>query len=106
MKTSVQRFVGKVQNGNVGLTQERWLRVGKIVRNLGLASAVCLSVCLFGLDVYYSAYRPSNPQQEHGWTVPLEWTHTSYGTPQENRQLLQLFDWSWWLGIIGFAGEA
>jgi len=36
---------------------------------------------------------PANPDPEHGWTVPLQWTHTTYGAPEENAQLLRLHFW-------------
>ncbi len=47
----------------------------------------------FGLIGYYSIKRPSEPVRENGWTVPLQWTHVSYGTPEENGQLLRLHFW-------------
>jgi|SRR6266566_2669719 len=88
-----------------GLGRERSMVLGKIVRAIGFVSSATIFLWLTGLEIFYSAKRPPVPRPEQGWTVPLQWTHTSYGTPRENEQLLRLFDWGWYLGMVGFAGE-
>src|SRR5260370_36492958 len=67
----------------------------------------CVVVCLwsFGLIGYYAAVRPHQPDPQHGWTVPLRWTHTTYGSPEENEQLLRLHFWFFPLFAVMAAGE-
>ena len=60
----------------------------------------------FGLIGYYDAKRPSVASPERGWTVPLEWTHVSYGTPEENDQLNRLHYWFFPFFAVGAAGAA
>jgi len=75
------------------LARESWKIWSQVLRVVGAAGCLVAFLWLFGLIGYYSTKRPRNPDPEHGWTVPLQWTHTTYGTPDENAQLLRLHFW-------------
>ena len=81
-----------------------WQAWSKILKTLGAVGCLATLLWSFGLIGYYSVKRPSEPSPERGWTVPLEWTHVSYGTPEENEQLLRLHYWFFPFFAMGLAG--
>src|SRR6266853_2057102 len=70
--------------------REPWQVWSNVLKALGGVGCLAVLLWSFGLIGYYSIKRPSEPVRENGWTVPLQWTHVSYGTPEENGQLLRL----------------
>jgi|SRR5579863_1524388 hypothetical protein len=80
-----------------------WPRIFKFLGGIGCAVVLLWT---FGLVAYYSAKRPSEPSPKDGWTVPIQWTHVSYGTPKENDQLLQLHYWFFPFLALGLTGAA
>ena len=73
--------------------REPWKVWSQVLRVVGAVGCLVVSLWLFGLIGYYSTKRPRNPDPEHGWTDPLQWTRTTYGRPEENEQLLRLHFW-------------
>jgi hypothetical protein len=82
-----------------------WKIWSQVFRVVGAAGFLVVFLWLFGLIGYYSSKRPRNPDAEHRWTVPLQWTHTTYGTPEENEQLLRLHYWLLPFFVVGGVGE-
>lgn len=78
-----------------------WTRVLQIV---GGVSLLVNTVWFWGLEVYYTSRGPYGPVPERGWTFPLRWTHGFYGTFEENRQLLRLFNWGCLFTFVLFIG--
>jgi hypothetical protein len=90
----------------LAFAREPWKIWPQVLRVVGWTGCVVVFLWLFGLIGYYSTKRPRNPAPEHGWTVPLQWTHTAYGTPEENAQLLRLHFWFIPFFGVGVGGEA
>jgi hypothetical protein len=75
------------------LNNDNWRFVAKFLRIIGVVSCIVFLISHSALLAYYSANRPHVPEPEHGWTVGLRWTHpVSYGTEQDDRRSLWLFD--------------
>jgi|SRR5712664_3809903 len=88
------------------LARENWKIWSQGLRIAGVAGCLIVGLWSFSLIGYYSAKRPRSPNLEHGWTVPLQWTHTTYGSPAENEQLLRLHFWFFpFFAVLGI-GEA
>ena len=87
-------------------TGRGWQAWSKILKLLGGVGCLATLLWSFGLIGYYSVKRPSEAFPERGWTVPLQWTHVSYGTPEENEQLLRLHYWFFPFFAVGAAGVA
>jgi len=88
-------------------TAESWRILARILKIAGGACCVFCFSCLLVLIGVYDSNRPHAPQPDRGWTVGLSWTHPlSYGTPQEENDLLLLH----WLFFPSFTlaalGEA
>jgi Ni,Fe-hydrogenase I cytochrome b subunit len=73
--------------------REPWRIGSQVLRVVGAAGCLIVFVWLLGLIGYYSTKRPRDPDLEHSWTVPLQWTHTTYGTLEENEELHRLHFW-------------
>jgi len=83
-----------------------WQAWSRILKTLGAVGCSITFLWSLGLIGYYSAKRPSEPSPERRWTVPLTWTHVSYGTPEENEQLLRLHCWFFPFFALLAAGAA
>lgn len=75
-----------------------------VLRAIGGIGCLAIFVWSFALIGYYSVKRPRAPEPEKGWTVPLPWTNTTYGTLEESAQLLSLHDWFFPFFAVGIAG--
>jgi hypothetical protein len=77
----------------MNLSNDNWRSIAKSLRIIGVVCCLVFFVSHFALLAYYSVNRPRVPQPEHGRTVGLTWTHpVSYGTEQDERRSLWLFD--------------
>jgi len=77
-----------------------------VLKTIGGTGCLAILVWSFGLIGYYSVKRPREPEPEKGWTVPLPWTNTTYGTIEEAAQLLGSRYWFFpFFAILG-AGAA
>jgi hypothetical protein len=83
-----------------------WERLSKFLKTVGGVGCLVTLVWSFSLIGYYTAKRPSVASPERGWTVPLAWTHVSYGTPSENEQLMRLHSWFFPFFAVALAGAA
>jgi hypothetical protein len=82
--------------------RESWDVWSRVLQIVGGVSLLIADVWFTGLEIYYASNRPYGPFPERGWTVPLRWTHGL--TFEENQQLLQLFEWGWWFGLVLWVG--
>ena len=88
------------------LNRKPWQILSIVLRAIGSIGCLAILVWSFGLIGYYSVKRPRAPEQEKGWTVPLPWTNTTYGTIEEAAQLLGSGYWFFpFFAILG-AGAA
>jgi hypothetical protein len=92
----MKRFSGK-----------RWLWLSKVLRIFGFAGFGAVFISNLILIGYYSAHRPRFPQPENGWTIRLQWSLTppTYGTAQDQRNELLLFNLGFPFFFIGFLAE-
>lgn len=83
-----------------------WQIWSAILKGIGGAGCLIVLVWQFGLIGYYSVKRPPKPEPEKGWTIPLPWTNTTYGTLEESARLLGLDYWLFpFFAVLG-AGAA
>jgi hypothetical protein len=85
--------------------REPWKFWSQVLRVVGAVGCLVVFLWQLGLIGYYSSKRPRNPDSEHGWTVALQWTHTTYGTHEENDQLIRLHSWFVPFFVFGGVGE-